>query len=354
MIARALVVGISAFVLAFPSVARADASTEARADALFAEGKRLRNAGRYREACSKFAQCQGLSPGVGVALSLGDCYEKIGRTASAWQEFRTAEQLARARNDASRADAAHKHVVVLEPTLPRLTIEVPRAAATHGVEVQFDGAPISTDAWNVALAVDPGDHVVEFAVAGQAVRTLHAHVDAAAPSATVRFAAATETAKPAPAGPTPASAPVTASVPTPATAPAPPATAPATAPTLATAPVPATPPTTPSGTSPTSAPANGFVRPLTQSLVAAGFVGVGLGATLLALDGGSGHGTHPPDSGMVAGAAIALSVGGAAFASAFVLHFTAPRAHGPAPAAAVLVAPVPLAGGAGAFLQATF
>src|SRR6188508_1232334 len=83
-------------------VSRAEAqvsgeSRRAAAEALFIEGRRLVAEGKTAEGCAKFAESQALDPGVGTLLNLARCYERIGRTASAWTTYREA---------ASRAQAA--------------------------------------------------------------------------------------------------------------------------------------------------------------------------------------------------------------------------------------------------------
>src|SRR5882672_9354066 len=97
--------------LGAPSIAHAQTPAQvqahneelARADSLFNAAKALLDSGQYVDACAKFAESKRLAPGLGVTLYLADCYERIGRTASAWTEFLSAEGLARQRND-KRAD----------------------------------------------------------------------------------------------------------------------------------------------------------------------------------------------------------------------------------------------------------
>jgi hypothetical protein len=335
VIPRAVAFGTAALVFGISARAQADSSSEAQADALFNEAKHLRDAGQVPEACSKFAQSQQLSPGVGITLHLGDCYERMGRTASAWQEFRVAEKLAREHNDEKRAEVADRRAQALEPKLNRLTIGVPPAAASSGGEVTVDGARIPPSAWNAALAIDPGDHVVAFAMPGQAVRTLNAHIDVAVPVAALRF----EDPLPSPAAGAPP-------VPAPVPAPAPVATPVAT-------------PAAPAATEAAPSDRGGARRWVTYGLAGAGLVGIGVGAALLAANSqspsdSSGCATPPPDSGLTTGAIVAFAAGGAALISALVVHFTGPHPKEPSKEAALVVTPAPIAGGGGAFLRASF
>src|ERR1700682_1070652 len=111
-------------IAAYPATAHAQSRDDiARADTLFNAGKALTDAGQYGDACAKFAESKRLAPGLGVTLYLADCYEHVGRNASAWTEFLSAEGLARERND-KRAEVARGRAQGLEPKLNRLTIAV--------------------------------------------------------------------------------------------------------------------------------------------------------------------------------------------------------------------------------------
>jgi hypothetical protein len=157
VIRRALPSIVFALAATWPALARAQAtpapvtpgSDVAQAEALFNEAKELRDAGRFAEACPKFAESRRLGPGIGVTLHLADCYEKVGKTQSAWTEFRNAEKLARERED-KRADVASARAQALEPRLNRLTLVVPVAAGQAGPEVIFDGSALPPDHLNVA------------------------------------------------------------------------------------------------------------------------------------------------------------------------------------------------------------
>src|SRR5215471_15599831 len=105
-----------------PSVRAQDAMAKATAEALFADGRRLVAAGDYAAACPKFAASQKLDPGVGTALNLADCYERMGRWASAWAEFRSAASAAHGVGAREREELAEARAKALEGRLSYLTI----------------------------------------------------------------------------------------------------------------------------------------------------------------------------------------------------------------------------------------
>ena len=155
-----------------------------RADALFAEAKSLRDAGNYAEACPKFAASRALANGVGVTLYLADCYEKVGKTQSAWSEFRNAEKLAGEKGD-KRAEVAAARAQALEPKLNRVTLAFPLAAGQAAPAVTVDGAAVPPEQLNAPLAVDPGEHEVRITAPGGSTRVLAVHVDPSVPSLVV-------------------------------------------------------------------------------------------------------------------------------------------------------------------------
>ena len=161
--------------------ARADTKGEpssdaAKADELFKAAKDELKHGLAADACAHFAESKRLAPGVGVTLYLGDCYQRVGRTASAWAAFRDAETLAREHKD-KRADLARHRADVLEPKLNHLTIQVTGPAPAIPLDVTLDGHPVGHESWGTALPIDPGEHVVT-AQAGSWSRTFGASIDA--------------------------------------------------------------------------------------------------------------------------------------------------------------------------------
>jgi hypothetical protein len=146
--------------LALARGARAqDGMTKATAEALFSDGKRLMVAGNYVDACPKFAASQKLDPGVGTVLNLADCYEKLGRTASAWAEFRSAASAARAQGSSDREQLAADRARALESKLSYLTIVT--AARAEDVRIRRDGVAVEPAMLGTAIPIDPGRHTID-------------------------------------------------------------------------------------------------------------------------------------------------------------------------------------------------
>lgn len=160
--ALALVVGLLTWHCPRASADSTSAADRAAAEALFEEGGALFRQGQYEAACAKLAASQRLDPAVGTLLNLGRCYEKVGRTASAWVAFLDAAAAAKSGGQSERERLAREAAARLAPTLPRLRIDVPAGARAPGLIVSRDGAPLSPDLWNNEAPVDPGEHEVRF------------------------------------------------------------------------------------------------------------------------------------------------------------------------------------------------
>jgi hypothetical protein len=130
----------------------------AAAEALFDQGRKLIAAGKVRQACPKFAESYRLDPALGSLLNLATCHQMDGKTATAWGEFRDAEQQARRAGDTKRQKFAADKAAALEPTLPKLIVTVVDPAP--GLVVSRDGIALGDASFNTALPVDPGAHVI--------------------------------------------------------------------------------------------------------------------------------------------------------------------------------------------------
>jgi hypothetical protein len=185
-------VGLALFAasLALARGAHAQNSDESKAQAvqLFDDAERLVAAGRYSEACPKYAESNRLDPQLGVLLYLADCYEKNGQLASAWGSFRAASEIAEQRAD-PRASVAKSRAQALMTRINHLTIQVPEEARVPGLIVTRDGAPVAEALFGSAVAVDAGEHVIRAEAPGY--RNLESKLDVAGEGNDARFTLAT-------------------------------------------------------------------------------------------------------------------------------------------------------------------
>jgi hypothetical protein len=145
-----------------PALARA---VSPAAEALFEDGRRLMAAGQTAEACKRFAESNALEPSSGKLLNLALCHEQMGKTATAWAEYRAAARLARDQGRADRAAVADAKVAELEPALAHLT---PRAAApVPGLKIALGEMVLDETALGVLVPVDPGEHEVVVSAPGR-------------------------------------------------------------------------------------------------------------------------------------------------------------------------------------------
>jgi len=98
-------------------IAAASASDRITSEVLFERGRSLFIEGRFMEACPLLEESQRLAPGIGVLLHLGACFEKLGKTASAWATFQEAADRAGAEGDKERESMARARRATARKTL---------------------------------------------------------------------------------------------------------------------------------------------------------------------------------------------------------------------------------------------
>jgi hypothetical protein len=170
----------------FSSAAFAQSTDPAAARALFSEARQLAAQKKYDQACPKFEESLRLDYGVGTLFNLADCWEKLGKTASAWARFLDASAGAKAAGQADRERVARERAAALAPKLSRLTIDVKKPET--GVEIKRDSQPVGRAAWGTAVPVDPGTHLIEATAPGK--KGWSTRVDVPAKAATTVVAVA--------------------------------------------------------------------------------------------------------------------------------------------------------------------
>jgi len=126
------------------------------AESLFQQARSLVDKGDYAAACPKLEASQKLEPAVGTQFNLADCYEHIGRTASAFALFTQVARIARSAGKFEREKSAKGRAAVLEPKLPRVRLDV--RATAPGLEVRIDDVLVEKTSWSEPFPVDPGPH----------------------------------------------------------------------------------------------------------------------------------------------------------------------------------------------------
>jgi hypothetical protein len=147
----------------------------------FDRAMELKAAGKWSEACPLFEASYREDRELGVLLHLAECHEQIGRTATAWGEFRQAEEEAQKKND-PRAKVAREHIDALLPRLVRIHV-APMKPAISGLVVKLDEANI-TALVDTDLPIDPGAHVLTASAPGYADATQALTIDPAKPLTT--------------------------------------------------------------------------------------------------------------------------------------------------------------------------
>ena len=307
------------------------------AEALFEQGRSLVAEGKFAEACPRFADSQRLDPSPGTLLNLASCYEKLGRTATAWATYREAASAANAANRADYVASAQRHADALAQKLARLTTTV--AQPVDGLQIRRDGVDVARAEWGVPIPVDAGSHTIEASAPGH--KPWSTTVDVAQDGAQAAVAV-----------PALEAAPVEATPPAPAVTPPPAPTAPPPAP-------------VDTGTG------NGQ-RVAGLVVGGVGVVGLGLSALFAAFAKGkyndslnncqttnvnlcSQTGVNQRNDALTDGnvASVSFGVGLAALVGGGVLWFTAPRAPSAA-TGSVRVSPMVGVGSGGAVLQGSW
>ncbi|HTQ48775.1 MAG TPA: hypothetical protein VMI75_38720 [Polyangiaceae bacterium] len=305
---------------------QAGSNDKVAAEALFEQGRALAAQGKYAEACPRFADSERLDPSSGTLLNLANCYEKLGRTATAWATYREAASAASAAGRADNLGVAQRHADALAPKLAKLTATVTQAV--DGLVVRRDGVEMPRSEWGAPIPIDSGTHTVEAEAPGY--KTWSTDIDVPQDGALVTV----------------------------------------TVPTLEAAPVqPAPPAPAPSAATPTEAPAPGPAPEAPSGSVGSGqrVAGIVIGAIGLAGLAASGvfavvakntyddslKNCQPNNPGLCNGtgvsqrndartdgniASVAFGVGAAALAGGVIVWLTAPRASSTG-AASLVVAP---------------
>lgn len=140
-------------------------SKKAVAELLFKEAMTLTDEGKYGEACPKLGKSDELDPLPVTKYWLADCYEHLGRVASAWTIF--IELASATKSNPQQAQQAQQRAKAIEKRLPKLQINVPAGAIVEGLHIHRNGESVEKDFWGQPVPVDPGDYSVTATAPGK-------------------------------------------------------------------------------------------------------------------------------------------------------------------------------------------
>lgn len=153
----ALVACLVGLVVATPARARADEDPRQASRKLVEEANDLGAKGKWSEACPKYAEATKLEPSLPTTLRLADCYERAGKTASAWQSFSEAASVAAAAGDVKSERLAKDRAERLAARVDRVIIVPP---SIPDVEIERDGKALPKEELGKPVPLDPGEHTV--------------------------------------------------------------------------------------------------------------------------------------------------------------------------------------------------
>jgi len=158
---------VIAFTLTFAGVVQAEptATQKATAETLFQRGVSLAESGRVADACTQFDASLQIDPALGTLFRLADCYDRIGRTASAWALFSEAQARSRAAEQGARERMAAERVANLELRLSKLSFSVAKDALP-GLELRMNDVVVPSASWGLELPVDPGPQRLRLSAPG--------------------------------------------------------------------------------------------------------------------------------------------------------------------------------------------
>lgn len=185
MAARSIVraLGVIAVLFAAQSASAQQAREtpqQVKGRALFNEGVALFNGGNFAAACPKLEASLQAYAGIGTRGKLAECYEKLGRFASAWSLYLDVARLSRESHEPQREQVATERARALESKLSRVTIVIAQEAP--GLIVRRNGRAIDRDGLRDQV-VDAGTVRVEVEAPGRKTFATERNV---APGASLR------------------------------------------------------------------------------------------------------------------------------------------------------------------------
>ncbi|HEU4410385.1 MAG TPA: hypothetical protein VFS43_34340 [Polyangiaceae bacterium] len=138
------------------------------ARALFEEGTRDEQAGRWGEALAKFQRVLKIKETASGRFHAAYCEEKLGRLASAYADYKRALELARSTQGPDRkliVEQSAESIRGLEARVPEVSLRLPKGV--EGARVSVDDVEVPAERAAGPLPLDPGPHTLSVSAPGR-------------------------------------------------------------------------------------------------------------------------------------------------------------------------------------------
>lgn len=160
-----------------PAVSSED--KQARAKELFSEGRRLSSEALYEQACPLFEQSLALENRPSTQFNLAECWEKLGKLASAQTLYATVAQTMHETGDTARETVARRRAELLTARLCGLTIEPENSKKPEpGLKIFLADKPFDAALWGTVAPVDPATYTVRATAPGKKPWSTEVEVEA--------------------------------------------------------------------------------------------------------------------------------------------------------------------------------
>lgn len=149
----------------------------ARAKELFSEGRRLSSEALYEQACPLFEQSLALESRPSTQFNLAECWEKLGKLASAQLLYATVAQAMHETGDTARETVARRRAELLTARLCGLSIE-PQKKPAAGLKIFLADEQFDAARWGTVAPVDPGTYTVKATAPGKKPWSTEVEVEA--------------------------------------------------------------------------------------------------------------------------------------------------------------------------------
>jgi len=145
--------------VAAPAVSFAQAIDPAAARTQLEIGYDLRQKGQWLDAIAHLKESYRLDPQLKALINLADCEEHVTNLADAQEHWVEARDKAQSAGDDQIRTEAERRISALEARMPKLTIRTAPNVPADAI-INRDGVQLGAASIGVALATNPGHHVI--------------------------------------------------------------------------------------------------------------------------------------------------------------------------------------------------